>query len=385
MERVIVDKAGEETIASGHLWVFSNEVRERPADLPAGELVEVHREKGGFLGIGYINPKSLIMIRMLTRQPVAIDQGFFERRISKALKMREGHFEGSFRVVNAESDFLPGVIVDKYEDAVAIQLLTCGMEIQKETVLAAVERMLSPKAVVLRNESPSRQEEGLSQYTELIKGSVEQGMTIRVGPLRFLVDLMAGQKTGFYFDQRENRLLTKEFAAGAAVLDCFSYTCAFGIYALHFGARSATFVDSSAKALELGRENMRINRLSGGEFIRGDVVDFLKASGQEYDLMILDPPSFIKSRKKIKEGEKGYIDLHKKALRRLADGAHLFTFSCSHHMKRPRFRDVMRIAAYGKADVYLLRELFQCLDHPMLLTIPETEYLKGLILRVAKR
>ena len=385
MERVIVDKAGEETIASGHLWVFSNEVRERPADLPAGELVEVHREKGGFLGIGYINPKSLIMIRMLTRQPVAIDQGFFERRISKALKMRESHFEGSFRVVNSESDFLPGVIVDKYENAVAIQLLTCGMEIQKETVLAAVERMLSPKAVVLRNESPSRQEEGLSQYTELIKGSVEQGMTIRVGPLRFLVDLMAGQKTGFYFDQRENRLLTKEFAAGAAVLDCFSYTCAFGIYALHFGARSATFVDSSAKALELGRENMRINRLSGGEFIRGDVVDFLKASGQEYDLMILDPPSFIKSRKKIKEGEKGYIDLHKKALRRLADGAHLFTFSCSHHMKRPRFRDVMRIAAYGKADVYLLRELFQCLDHPILLTIPETEYLKGLILRVAKR
>ncbi len=180
---------------------------------------------------------------------------------------------------------------------------------------------------MLRNESPSRQDEGLPQYTEVVKGNVEQGMTIRVGPLRFLVDLMTGQKTGFYFDQRENRLLTKEFAAGATVLDCFSYTCAFGLYALHFGARSATFVDSSAKALELGRENMRINRLSGGEFIRGDVFEFLKASDREYDLMILDPPSFIKSRKKVKEGEKGYIDLHKKALRRLArwrSSLHLF-------------------------------------------------------------
>jgi 23S rRNA (cytosine1962-C5)-methyltransferase len=210
-------------------------------------------------------------------------------------------------------------------------------------------------------------------------------MTIQVGPLRFLVDLMTGQKTGFYFDQRESRLLTKEFAPGATVLDCFSYTCAFGLYALHFGARSATFVDSSAKALELGQENMRINRLSGGEFVRGDVFEFLKGSDREYGLMILDPPSFIKSRKKIKEGERGYIDLHKKALRRLADGAHLFTFSCSHHMKRQRFRDVMRIAAYGKADVYLTRELTQCVDHPVLLTIPETEYLKGLIVRVARR
>ena len=200
MERVIVDKEGENSITSGHLWVFSNEVRERPADLPAGELVEVHSEKGRFLGIGYINPKSLIMIRMLTRQPVAIDQEFFERRISNALKLREGHFEGSFRVVNAESDFLPGLIVDKYEDALAIQLLTWGMERQKEMIVAAAERVLSPKALVLRNESPSRQDEGLSQYTEVAKGNVEQGMTVRVGPLRFLVDLD---------DRPEDRLLLR--------------------------------------------------------------------------------------------------------------------------------------------------------------------------------
>jgi 23S rRNA (cytosine1962-C5)-methyltransferase len=385
MERVIVDKAGEHSIASGHVWVFSNEVRERPDGLSAGELVEVQSEKGGFLGTGYINPKSLIMVRMLTRQRVAIDQGFFERRISSALKLRESRFEGSFRVVNAESDFLPGLIIDKYEDVLALQLLTCGMEMQKETVLGAADRVLSPGAMVLRNESPARQEEGLPQYTQLVKGSVEQEMTIQVGPLRFLVDLMAGQKTGFYFDQRENRLLTKEFADGATVLDCFSYTCAFGLYALLFGARRATFVDSSARALELGEENMRINGLSGGEFIKGDVFDYLKTADQQYDLVILDPPSFIKSRKKVKEGEKGYIDLHKKALRRLTAGAHLFTFSCSHHMKRQRLRDVVRIAAYGRADVYLLRELSQGFDHPVLLAIPETEYLKGLILRVEKR
>lgn len=385
MERVVVDKSGENTITSGHLWIFSNEVRERPAGLPEGELVEVHSEKGRFLGIGYVNPKSLMMIRMLTTRRVPIDQAFFVTRISRALRLREAAFEGSFRVVNAESDFLPGLIIDKYEDALGIQLLTWGMEREKETVLAAAEQVLSPKTIVLRNESPSRQEEGLPQYTQLVKGDVEQGMTIRVGPLRFLVDLMAGQKTGFYFDQTQNRYLTREFAAGAILLDCFSYSCAFGLYALYFGARRATFVDSSSKALELGRENMRINKLSGGEFIRGDVFEFLKASDQEYDLMILDPPSFIKSKKKVREGEKGYIDLHKKALRRLADGAHLFTFSCSHHMKKQRFRDVVRLASYGRADLYLLRELSQSPDHPVLLNIPETEYLKGLIVRVEKR
>lgn len=385
MEHVIIDKNGENTIASGHLWVFSNEVRERPHGLTAGELVELYSEKRGFLGIGYINPNSLIMIRMLSRQRVAVDQKFFETKISKALRLREGYSEGSFRVVNAESDFLPGLILDKYEDAIAIQLLTWGMERQKEIIVAAAERVLAPKAIVLRNESPSRQDEGLPQYTELVKGAIDRETTIRVGPLRFVVDIMSGQKTGFYFDQRENRLLTREFAPGATVLDCFSYTCAFGLHALYFGARSATFVDSSAKALEIGRENMRINKLSGGEFVRGDVFDFLKMSDEEYSLVILDPPSFIKSKKKMKEGEKGYIDLHKKALRRLNDGGHVFTFSCSHHMKRQRFRDVVRIAAYGRADVYLLRELSQDIDHPVVLTIPETEYLKGLILRVEKR
>ena len=385
MERIVVSKDGEQSIASGHLWVFSNEVLGRPADVPAGELVEVHSEKGKFLGIGYINPGSLIMVRMLARERVVVDQAFLERKIGDALKLRHGFFEGSFRAVNAESDFLPGLVIDKYEDTLAVQLLTSGMERLKESVLAAAERTLTPKSIVLRNDSPARQEEGLALYHEVIKGSVAEGVVIRVGPLRFLVDLVGGQKTGFYFDQRENRLLIQDYATGASVLDCFSYTCAFGLYALHFGARSATFVDSSAKALELGRENMRLNNLSGGEFVRADVFEFLKGSDQLYELMVLDPPSFIKSRKKIKEGERGYIDLHKRALRRLAGTGHLFTFSCSHHMKRQRFRDVLRIAAYGNADLYLVRELSQGLDHPVLLTLPETEYLKGLILRVKKR
>jgi 23S rRNA (cytosine1962-C5)-methyltransferase len=385
MERIIVNKDGEQSIVSGHVWVFSNEVLGRPADVTAGELVEVYSEKEKFLGIGYVNPRSLIMVRMLARERLKVDQAFLERKIGDALKLRHALFEGSFRAVNAESDFLPGLVIDKYEDALVVQLLTSGMERLKESVLAAAERIFTPKAIVLRNDSPVRQEEGLDQYHEVVKGSVAEGVIIRVGPLRFLVDLVGGQKTGFYFDQRENRLLTQNYATGASVLDCFSYTCGFGLYALYFGARSATFVDSSAKALELGRENMRLNNLSGGEFVRADVFDFLKGTDQLYELMVLDPPSFIKSRKKIKEGERGYIDLNKRALRRLADNGHMFTFSCSHHMKRQRFRDVLRIAAYGNADLYLVRELSQGLDHPVLLTMPETEYLKGAIVRVKKR
>jgi len=385
MERVVVGRDAENSIVSGHLWVFSNEVLEKPAGVAPGESVEIYGQKGRLLGVGYINPRSLISVRLLARERISIDPQFFERRIRDALRLREGRFEGSFRVVNTESDFLPGLVIDKYEECVALQFLTAGMERQREAIVEAVERVLSPGAIVLRNDSPAREEEGLPQYRETIKGSVADGVIIRVGPLKFRVDVLEGHKTGFYFDQRENRLLLEGYARGASVLDCFSYTGAFGLYALYFGARSVTFVDSSARSMDVCRENMKLNGLSGGEFVKSDVFDFLRSSEEAYDLMILDPPSFIKTKKKIKEGEKGHIDLHKKALRRLADDGLLFTFSCSHHMRRQRFRDLARVAAYGAADIYLLRELSQAADHPVLLTIPETEYLKGLILRVRKR
>ena len=169
------------------------------------------------------------------------------------------------------------------------------------------------------------------------------------------------------------------------VLDCFAYTGGFGLHALHSGAKAATFVDVSAQALDLCKENLKLNGLTGGRFVKADGFDFLKNATDAYDLIVLDPPSFIKSKKKLKEGERGYIDLNKKALRRLSHDGHLFTFSCSHNMRRSRFRDVVRIAAYGTADVYLVRELAQAGDHPVLLTIPETDYLKGLVLRVRKR
>lgn len=385
MERVVIGRDGENSVISGHLWVFSNEVLEKPAGVSPGDLVEVYGQKGRFLGVGYINPRSLICLRLLARERTTIDREFFERRIRDALRLREGRFEGSFRIVNTESDFLPGLVIDKYEECIVLQFLTAGMERKREAIIEAVEQVLSPKAVVLRSDSPAREEEGLPQYKETIKGSVADGVIIRVGPLKFRTDVLEGHKTGFYFDQRENRFLLEGYARGASVLDCFSYTGAFGLYALLFGAHSVTFVDSSARSIDLCRENMKLNSLSGGEFVKSDVFDFLKTTEKTFDLAILDPPSFIKTKKKIKEGEKGYIDLHKKALRRLADNGYLFTFSCSHHMKRSRFRDIARIAAYGAADIYLLRELSQAADHPVLLTIPETEYLKGLVLRVQRR
>jgi 23S rRNA (cytosine1962-C5)-methyltransferase len=385
MERIEVDKGGEESVVSGHLWIFSNQVKRRPPVIPEGELVEVTSEKGRFLGIGTYNPRSLIAIRLLSRERVAIDEAFFARQIENAVEMRAGRYDGSFRVVNSESDFLPGLIVDKYEDQVVVQMLTFGMERQKDKILEAVKRTLSPRAIVFRNDSPSRKDEGLSQYIEVADGTVDRSAVINVGPLRFLTDLLSGHKTGFYFDQKENRLLVQEFARDRKVADVFSYTGGFGLYALHFGARSVVFVDASAQALEICKENCRLNGLKGATFVRSDGFDFLKGTTEEYELMILDPPSFIKSKKKLKEGEKGYIDLNKKALRRMSDGSVLFTFSCSYHMKRARFRDILRIAAYGAADLFLLQELSQAGDHPVLLTIPETDYLKGLVLRVRKR
>lgn len=385
MERIEVDKGGEESIVSGHLWVFSNQIKSHALSVPEGELVEVTSEKGRFLGIGTYNRHSLITVRLLSRDRAVIDEAFFKGRMEDALKARAGCYGESFRAVNSESDFLPGLIVDKYEGQVVVQMLSAGMERQRDSIVGAVKRVFSPHAIVIRNDSTSRKDEGLAQYVEVAEGVVDRQAVITVGPLRFLTDILSGHKTGFYFDQRENRLSMKEFAPGRRVLDVFSYTGGFGLHALYFGARSVTFVDASSQALEICKENCKLNGLKGAGFVRSDGFDFLKSSGEEYDLIILDPPSFIKSRKKIKEGEKGYIDLNKKALRRLSDGGVLFTFSCSYHMKRARFRDIMRIAAYGTADLFLVREMSQAGDHPIVLTIPETDYLKGLILRVRKR
>jgi 23S rRNA (cytosine1962-C5)-methyltransferase len=385
MEQVKIDRSAEESLISGHLWVFSNQVIDRSGKLPPGEIVEVRSVKGRLLGIGYHNPHSLISVRLLSRAKSEIDERFFVKRINDALQLRGSKYGESFRIINSESDFLPGLIIDKYDKVVVIQFLTFGMDRMKDLVLGAVTRTLAPEAIVVRNDAPSRKEEGLTQYIAVADGRVDGPLVIDVGPLKFLVDPMAGHKTGFYFDQRMNRVLMKDYAYDRSILDLFSYTGGFGLHALYFGARSVTFVDASAQALEICKENMRLNNLSGGECVKADGFDFLKSTYKEYEVVVLDPPSFIKSRKYLKEGEQGYIDLHKKALRRMPGDGYLFTFSCSHHMKRSRFKDLVRLAAYGAADLYLLEELSQSGDHPVLLTIPETDYLKGLVLTIRKR
>jgi 23S rRNA (cytosine1962-C5)-methyltransferase len=385
MEQIRIDKGGEESLVSGHLWVFSNQVKQRPHGLPDGEIVEVMNERDRFLGLGTYNSKSLIAFRLLSRDRIVIDRGFFVRRIHEALQLRGDRYGGSFRVVNSESDFLPGLIIDKYENQVAVQLLTAGMESLRDFCVEAVKEALRPDAIVLRNDSVSRKDEGLGQYIEAVDGEPEKHSVITVGPLRFIVDILSGHKTGFYFDQRENRLLMENLAPGRRVADVFSYSGGFGLFALHYGARAVTFVDSSAQALDLCRENARLNHLTGANFVKSDGFDFLKETKEEYDVLVLDPPSFIKSKKKTKEGERGYIDLNKKAFRRVSNNGLVLTFSCSHNMKRSRFRDLARIAAYGTADLFLVGELSQAGDHPVLLTIPETDYLKGLVLRVRRR
>lgn len=385
MEKARISKAAEESIQSGHVWVFSNEVVERPQGLQAGDLVRVTGERGRLLGVGYVNPNSLIMIRLLSRKDRTINEDFFEHRVREAMALRGPAFGDSFRVVNSESDFLPGLIIDKYEDYLVVQILTYGMERLRETIVTALKRIFQTKAIILRNDSPSRAEEGLPLYVEVADGSVNGTVTIRVGDLQFQVDLLSGHKTGFYFDQRENRTFLKEIVSGASVLDLFSYTCGFGLFARLWGARSVTCVDISESALDTGRRNMALNGLNGIEFVHHDGFDFLKRAGNSYDVIILDPPSFIRSRKKLREGEKGYIDVNKRALRKINDNGYLVTFSCSHHMKKPRFRDIVRVAAYGHADLYLVKEMSQSADHPIVLGIPETEYLKGLVLKVKKR
>ena len=385
MERIIVDKTAEESVTAGHLWIFSNQVRSKPAGLPDGSVVEVAGERGRLLGTGYYNGKSLIALRLLARERVEPDESFFARRIEEALKLRAGLYEGSFRAVNAESDFLPGLIIDKYEEQAVVQLVTLGMERQKEHIVAAVQKALAPSAIVLRNDSPGRAEEGLPAYTEVAYGEAKRGRRHKgraaslprrsaVRPEDGLLLRPAGEQAADEGLRRRPRCPRPFLLHGR-------------VRALRAFLRRAP--GDVRRCLRPGDRDVQGERAAqqpeGASFVKGDAFDYLKESTEAHDLIVLDPPSFIKSKKKIREGEKGYIDLHKKALRRLSDGGHLFTFSCSYHMKRPRFRDMVRIAAYGRADVYLIRELTQAADHPVLLTIPETEYLKGLIAMVRHR
>lgn len=372
----------------GHLWIFSNEIADPPVStLSPGEIHELRDASGEFLGMVYANPASLITARLLSRKRTAIDIGFFRSRIELALQRRQRLFAGrdTYRLIYAESDLLPGLIVDRYGEYLAVQSLTAGMELLQPLVIEALVEVVHPQGIYLRNDSPARSLEGLPVEKKTVYGHVPEIVEIASGKLKLLVDIPNGQKTGFFLDQEANRDLMPRFVwNGATVLDLFCYSGAWGLHAIAAGAERVVGVDSSRAAVKLAEENARLNGMEGRfDAVRDSVLDFLKKTHEAWDVIVLDPPAFIKSRAQIKDGRRGYIDLNRRAFGKLQPEGVLITCSCSHHIDQAEFEEILVTASVQSGRrVAVVDVRSQGPDHPVLLAMSETRYLKVVACRV---
>ncbi|MBI5644285.1 MAG: class I SAM-dependent rRNA methyltransferase [Deltaproteobacteria bacterium] len=385
MEIVLVNRPSR--ILAGHLWVFSNELSTSPKKFVPGALVELQDRKNNFLGIGYVNPHSLISVRILTRQKEEINKDFFKKRIDNALQYRKRFVtSNSFRAVFSEGDLLPGLIVDKFEDCISVQFLTLGMEAQSSVVLEALEEIFSPKTIILRNDSSARTLEGIALEKKIIKGDLSTLPRIKEDDTIFEIDPFSGQKTGFFLDQAENRKAFSSLAGKGVGLDLFCYTGAWSVKLAGAGV-AMTGVDSSEAAVKQAEKNAELNGLSDKcAFVRSDVFDFIKAESSKkeaYDAVVLDPPAFVKSKTRINEGLRAYRESNGACMKLLKKGGLFATSSCSYHVDKMTFLDMLRDAARDAGRTARVIEIrSQAKDHPISLTVPETEYLKCVIMEV---
>jgi 23S rRNA (cytosine1962-C5)-methyltransferase len=393
MNPLRIKKNEEKRLRAGHLWIFSNEVDTAQTPLKGfqpGDLAVVEEARGKALGIAYVNPDSLICARLLSRDPrTAIDEAFFVRRLENAAGLRQRLFSGTdCRLVHGESDGLPGLVVDRFGDVLSIQTNTAGMERLQATIIAALERTLHPRAIVAKNSSGLRQLEGLENYTRIVSGELPDQVRIQENGIQFLVDVMGGQKTGWFFDHRSNRALAATLAQGQRVLDLFAYSGAWGIQAARAGASVVDCVDGSDAALGLAAENARLNGVREKvNCVRADAFEFLKQAREahpHYDLIILDPPALIKRKKDVKAGIEAYRRLNQGALQLLAPGGILVSASCSYHLQREALHDILRASArHGDRHMVFIAQGGQAPDHPVHPAIPETDYLKAFFCRIS--
>ncbi len=395
---VVLHARDARRIAAGHPWVFDSAVASTSPGIEDGAIVRVEDASHRLLGVGPFNSKSRIRVRLLAREIVAIDAEFFERRIREALTLRRRFMPEatSYRVVNSESDFLSGLIVDRYEDVLVLQIASLGLDRRKPAIVEALEKVFAPRAILERSDGASRRFEGLELANGLLAGSLGSEphlnrLEVRLSGLRFEVDLEAGHKTGLYLDQQLNYQAVSGFAQDARVLDCFSFLGGFGLHAARAGARHVRMLDQSKDAVAASLRNAEVNGFADRcEAEVANVFDWLKAKSrgdarvdERYDLIVLDPPSFTRSRSSVPDALRGYKEIHLRALRLLVPGGVLATFCCSHHVDTKTFQDVIQAAA-ADARVVLRRvaSYSQAPDHPVVSAIPETEYLKGFAFEV---
>jgi 23S rRNA (cytosine1962-C5)-methyltransferase len=386
--RLILKKNQDRRIRAGHPWIFSNEVGRLDGSPADGDLVDVHDARGAFLGRGYYNRHSLICARLLTRGQDEIDLDFFVKRLERAVDYRHSVAPdaAALRLVHGEADQLPGLVVDRYGDFLAVQVLTLGMEVRADLVRQALERVMRPRGVVRVADSPLRKLEGLGLERAVWWGEVPDKIEIALEGFAVEVDLLRGQKTGLFLDQRVNRRLAETRAAGQRVLDLFCYQGEWALHAARGGATAVTALDSSAPALEAARRNASRNGLAAAiAFRQGDVFDVareIERSGERFGLVILDPPALIKSRTHIAAGARGYRELNRAAMSLLVEGGTLITCSCSHQLEDELFRQVLREAARAAHRPFrVIAWNGEAPDHPQLLAVPETHYLKCAVLQ----
>jgi 23S rRNA (cytosine1962-C5)-methyltransferase len=390
MTRITLNKNEDRRIKSGHPWVFSNEIREVAGERSAGIAAELYDAAGGFIGVGHYNPHSLIAFRLVSRVREDIDSvEFFEGRIASALAHRQARYPSlsSYRAVYGESDFLPGLVVDRYGDYLSIQLLSAAMDCRREQIIAALRKVFEPLGIIARNDVGVRKLEGLEEQVELLWGDIPELVEMEENSLRFKVSLREGQKTGAFLDQKQNHLLLREICAGKRVLDCFCYTGGWAIHAASFGADAVLGVDISARAVGLASSNAKLNKVSDRViFEECDAFERLRSlhqEGRSFGVIVMDPPAFVKSRKNIAEATKGYLTVNRRALELLDPGGYLITCSCSYHMGREAFRDMLiQASRLAKREVRMVETCSQAPDHPVLLSFPESEYLKCFMLQV---
>ena len=371
----------------GHDWVYGTEVRATYGHPQPGDVVALKDQRDHFLGSAIYNPYSQIVARRFSRRKQELDADFFARRIRQAAELRERMLPGEelLRLVWSESDGLPGLIVDRYSQVLVVQTLTLAMLRQVETICDVLQELMAPQCIMVRNDSPMLVAEGIEPATFVARGALPEPFVAAGRGTRFLVDPTVGQKTGLYLDQMDNYQAVASLAKGRRVLDCFCNQGGFALACARAGAASVTAVDISDTAVQAVRENAKLNGVEI-EALEANVFDFLKQesdavrNGAEprWDLIILDPPSFTRNRKSVSGAQRGYKEIHLRAMQMLPVGGILSTFCCSHHISSALFRQVIAEAAVDShCTLRLTSAHSQSQDHPILLNIPETEYLKG--------
>lgn len=374
----------------GHPWVFGNEVESVEGSYVPGDIVEVRDRRGDFVAVGYINPESAILVRVLSREDVEIDAAFIRSRLEKAVAYRTSLFgvkgkmgeqPGGYRLVYSEADFLPGLVADIFAGYLSFQTLTLGIDRWKEIIVDALRELTSPKGIYERNDAPVRSLEGLSQKAGYIGEPFDPLVEMDENGVRMVVDIQKGQKTGYFLDQTENRLRVRAVSRGMEVLDAFSYSGGFGLSAAHAGAKSVVCVDQSEAALDLARVSAEKNGLSSVVSCRAaNVFDLLREyekDGTRFDVVMLDPPAFARSRKMVEKALNGYKEINLRAMKVLRPGGFLCTSSCSQHVTWDEFDAMLEEAAVdAKKPLRILERRGQRLDHPILAGVPETDYLK---------